>query len=614
MTDFWPTLPTGSALFLFTICLIVGTFVVFMFCLDQFDKPSAGDPENDPWKFVVPRYLAPRRQYLFGFCVYTGALLLIFLLASLIGPQRILQVIQTTGWSSAELDKALESFSTFPVVVAFVIVGLHPSLHLPKSLDFEAVLRKFAHRIAYIPKNIDRIFNHMRFSEFDLAEDKLNEAWAAMELRRLPLDGNDRRLRPLFDRIVLLYVRAATFAGDMTFEGAADMRKNLTLDVFKLYRTEIQNVGVNLQGIHARLSDPGNLTAADRQRGVLAAQRELIRNLEFLYVIFACATTVGGLERIQDRLRALGFTAKIPDDSEVPWNPILKALGAAGLVLGLAFLTSALTFPKPTEGISAIPTDPTQIVRLLLTILLIHCVAIAQAITTRARLISREKYFYDTGTGQPLAYAKIFFRCAIVSFILYLLANLDGVLALVAPASPVPGTLPPAGQILRTYAYNCFVWSSVPACCGVMTAYTIDRRADAPFERLIAGLLQGVLMAAAALLTIVLTDPSAASLGFLVFNFVIYGGLGFILGLVLPAEIRRHWRALEQRLPDKVSVLRTNVLQYFHDIQQFTEWLYARSEPLEGRRPLDVLGEDNGLQRLTTLVAQSRAKVAPAAI
>ena len=51
----------------FLICLLVGAFVVLMFCFDQFDKPIMDQEDNDPWKFVAPRNLTPRWQYLVGF-------------------------------------------------------------------------------------------------------------------------------------------------------------------------------------------------------------------------------------------------------------------------------------------------------------------------------------------------------------------------------------------------------------------------------------------------------------------------------------------------------------------------------------------------------------------
>src|SRR5436305_3298611 len=70
----------------FSICLSAGAFVVLMFCFDRFDKPTISEDENDPWKFVAPRNLTPPRQYLIGFFVYCGTLLLVFLAISLIGP------------------------------------------------------------------------------------------------------------------------------------------------------------------------------------------------------------------------------------------------------------------------------------------------------------------------------------------------------------------------------------------------------------------------------------------------------------------------------------------------------------------------------------------------
>src|SRR5262245_53836750 len=150
---------------LFLICLLVGAFVIFMFCYDQFDKPTVSQDEKDPWKFVAPRNLTPWRQYLLGFFVYCGLFLLIFVALSLVGPDKFLQIAKGSGLSTPELDAALKDFSTFPIVIAFVMIGLNPSLHLPKSLDFEIFIRRLAHRIAYIPKNMDLIFNSMRFSD-----------------------------------------------------------------------------------------------------------------------------------------------------------------------------------------------------------------------------------------------------------------------------------------------------------------------------------------------------------------------------------------------------------------------------------------------------------------
>jgi hypothetical protein len=56
MNTYLPTLPTGNALLIFLLCLIVGTFVIYKFCLDQFGKSIAGNDDNCPWKFVVLRY------------------------------------------------------------------------------------------------------------------------------------------------------------------------------------------------------------------------------------------------------------------------------------------------------------------------------------------------------------------------------------------------------------------------------------------------------------------------------------------------------------------------------------------------------------------------------
>jgi len=37
----------------FSVCLFVGAFAVFMFCIDQFAKPSVSKEDTDPWNFVA---------------------------------------------------------------------------------------------------------------------------------------------------------------------------------------------------------------------------------------------------------------------------------------------------------------------------------------------------------------------------------------------------------------------------------------------------------------------------------------------------------------------------------------------------------------------------------
>ena len=65
-------------------------------------------------------------------------------------------------------------------------------------------------------------------------------------------------------------------------------------------------------------------------------------------------------------------------------------------------------------------------------------------------------------------------------------------------------------------------------------------------------------------------------------------------------------------MPDRIAVLRTSVLRYFYDIHQFTEWLYAHNPALDGKRPLDVLVEETGVQRLIAFVGETRKPIAAA--
>jgi hypothetical protein len=623
MEFFLPPLPSGQALVAFVICLLIGTFVIIKYSVDQFDKPIIGTEDKDPWRFVGPRYLTSRRQYLTGFSIYCGTLLLIFFAVSIfLGPGTFFFILKaiTAALTQTDLpnpaaikDATLQAYPTFPIVIAFYIVGLNPTL--PKALDFELIVRKFAHRMAYIPKNMNRIFNFMRFSEFDLSEDRLNGAYAVIDLRRPAADADDLKfILPVINRTVLLYAQAGTLAGDLDFQIAADLQQRLSLEVFTQYRAEIQNVGVNLQAIDARLFDLGGLSAGDRRRAILTAQRDLVRNLELLYVIFACASTVQDTGRISERLRAIGFASSFPPPDAIPWEPILRAIIPAGIVLFCAYEIAANTWLGSTVHMY-IPSDARGILVLLLVILFVHAFAIGQALSARARLIASEQYFSETGKGKVVNYGRIFLRCWVFSVFWYLLLNIRdlGVALLPPPSTGGSEPLAPTDAVVL-YVQSYLVWAIVPACCGALTAYTIDRPARTLFERIVSGLLQGTVMGVAAIVAIQLNSSGPASGAFELFSLVIYGGLGFVFGFELPLAARRYWRALEERLPDQINVLRANVLQYFRDIQQFTEWLNTRSGGLEGKRPLDVLAEDGGLKQLITFVGMTRTKIAPAPI
>jgi hypothetical protein len=189
------------------------------------------------------------------------------------------------------------------------------------------------------------------------------------------------------------------------------------------------------------------------------------------------------------------------------------------------------------------------------------------------------------------------------------------------------------------------VWACVPALCGAATAYTIDRPSDTLAQRAFSGGLLGVIMGVAAVFAVQSTPDLSSAIGALmaqqqpagaaagavmplggvteggmvpprtdadswyeVFNMVVYGGLGIVIGFGLPAALRRYWRAVEEQLPEQISLLRANVMRYFQDAQQFNDWLNTTSDELDKHRPLDVLAEAGGVSRLTALVGRMRRK------
>ena len=297
---------------------------------------------------------------------------------------------------------SLADIPTFPIVVAFYIVGLNPNL--PKALDFELPVRKLAHQLAYIPKNMDRIFNYMRFSQFDLPEDKVTEAYTAADPGVPKFDGDDLKpIQPLFDRVVVLYAEAAALSGDINLHDTEKLVQQLDLDPFKQYRNEIQGVGGNLQASIRGCSTWPDCRAATG-KGPFRLSSAISPK------ILKCSTSSlpvparSGVGRISDDCAQSALPRGFrPVPRSV--DPILRVFGAAAVILLIAYEIAANTWLGNTVR-SSIPPTTAGILYLLFTILFVHAFAIGQALYVRARLIASDDYFSETGRGNPVVTSR----------------------------------------------------------------------------------------------------------------------------------------------------------------------------------------------------------------
>ena len=112
---FLPELPTGNALLVFAACLIIGGFVIYKYCLDKFDTPDVNPNENDPWKFASRACSLTGRQYLLGFSVYCGLIMLIYLILFFAGPKLLLGIAKAIR-GTPDVGGGLEEYSTFPIL------------------------------------------------------------------------------------------------------------------------------------------------------------------------------------------------------------------------------------------------------------------------------------------------------------------------------------------------------------------------------------------------------------------------------------------------------------------------------------------------------------------
>jgi hypothetical protein len=612
---------SNSDFWIFMSCLVAGAGVLFKYCLEQFDKPTQSKSENDPWPFIVPKYLASRRQYLVGFSLYFGILLGIFLLFSFLGPDVVAkifagivsaQTIANVAAPAAAPAAAAAVNPIFPIVIAFWLVGINPSL--PKFLDVELLVRKLGHRTAYIPTGMNDIFVFMRYtgySDFVMSERELKEAWSEIGVR--PVTTTLDELKPaveLMNHVAFLYGRAATLAGDLNLNMPAGLREGLNIDVFRTYRSDIQRVLTMLQAAHGRIVEQNAAPDDDHSEAVQDIQRDLNRSLEFIYTLFACAITAKGTDALADRLSAFGIIKPYPPKPQIPWNPILKVTIGCGVVMFVAGFLAIQTFIANTAIAQSpgIPRTPGDLAVWLLIAFFVHIVAIALATRTRTRLIDRDKYMSPTGATNISAYMRVLVYCAGASLASYLVLNGLSPINIILSSWGAP--LAAFTDPLVHYLQFCAAWTMVPASCGLMTAYTLDLTCETPTQRLQSGVIEASVMGVVAMLAVQFSGDQATTY-FRVFNVMVYGGIGFVFGFLLPAAITRHRKALERRLPERIVMLRSAVFRNFLDMEDFNKWLQASDIKLNGRRPLDVLEEESGLQTLIDFV-RSR-QVVPAA-
>lgn len=577
-------LPTGKALGVFVASLIIGAFVIFKYCLDQFDKPV--ENLDDRWNFLVPSQLTPHRQYILGFTIYYGLSMLIFLFVSFVGPQLFGEIANAVVGDGKLSDS--KDHSTFPIIVAFTMVGLYPNIRPPLALDVEIWLRRVGHWMAYIPKNMVGLVNEMGFSGFDLTNDKVTNAWLLIDLKRPAIDAPDlKSIGPLLDRLVVLYVRGAALAGDLESHDVAVLRNDIDLDVFKEFHEKLTSVLVTIEDVQTRLEELGRLGGAERRQAIAGAQRDIRKSLDVLYVIFACAITGTGADRLEDRLRAIGFTSQFRSKQDIPWSPILKVVGLSAIVLLVALMMASQTFLKSNHYSNQIPSSKGDIMRQVVLIVVTLSLAIGNAIIIRTRLINQDRYFVD----KPAAFAKIVIRCILVTLPFYLIIYLDGLIA--------------SGQLV--YWVKQMIWSVVPATCGVLVAVTLDRPANSRFERATSGAILGTSLAIATWIVVTLNENNGERLWtYVVYNFIVYGGFGFVVGAALPAAIRRYRDAQLNQMPQRVAALYNEVGRFFYDYGQFNEWLHVRNPALDSKPPSDVLLEETGMDRLISFVSETR--------
>jgi hypothetical protein len=365
----------------FTVSLIFGFLVIVVFAYRKFDEPTYIRNDSDPETYILPRFLALRRQYRLALLLYIGSLELCLIALSLIGPKALTAIVGETGQVVSQVH------DTFPVWLALCMTGIAPMV--PGLDRLELAIRHWAHQRAHIPSGVKIQADRLEASDFDFRrcqrEDvQIQNLFASKDITPEDFAKPRTDIAHKWARICCVLPQLMDHSNSIA--GFSYFDQNF----FALYRSDLLKIQRTQSELGRRIKQ-WRIVGGDPPSDLTIDVDRLLRTV---HVFIACAVRLKQTNEVAVDLvlRRLGFVVRDLEDSGHPryldaFIMSLFMLGAAtlGLTLLTIFFFEMLIGQTPTD----IPDKATAALQVTLNALLIHGAAIVAAVLLRARRIQR---------------------------------------------------------------------------------------------------------------------------------------------------------------------------------------------------------------------------------
>jgi hypothetical protein len=371
----------------FIASFFLGGIILTIVCYERF-----GQPVKNGGSFVstlLPEHLASKQDYLKAFLVYLFIMLMIYSLASIIGPNayKAFQLAhnidvdtQVTGYSPSldasangtknvfEKYKSTHAPAWMPLLVMMILSGL--STNYKAFNQIELIVRKLTHRIIGIPGTIEELARSIQLAKIDIPT--LNESDQNFIERQFEfatgrkiadigkyyeeIERSDPirrwiRLQFLFDRLENRRQAIGQVIDINVLQYYSNMWNEIKLSMFKLAdKNELELVG--------RKSE----FAAEQQmmKKIQAIESKIDETLHNLHALIAAsvARRCHNSRSVAKAMAALGLTFEDVEKKDFVNAVIAGIFVMTTLVFLIVFITSKLDrFLEP--GIyAALPTKP----------------------------------------------------------------------------------------------------------------------------------------------------------------------------------------------------------------------------------------------------------------
>jgi hypothetical protein len=563
----------------FSLAFFAASTIVVLYCWPKFDESALPKNDNDFITQFLPHDLASPKEYSYGLLTYIISMLTVLAVLSALGPP----VLKLIG-----LEAPTTAAGATPIVVALAMVGLAPNVPVLKEL--EIMIRRFAHRRAFIPSAARATAERLTAAKFDFAQYRGADALGSDEMGGVtPADLAAERgsIEYNWARLCCLCYALRLREDEAT--------EALDRDLLNSYRRDVDS-------IYERRTMLASQISQFRQRPDDAVVRKELRlkirdSLQKLYILIGCSTRLCGRScaKVDAALRGFGFELE-PVRTE-PHQGDVMIVGLAvmsSIVLAICYAASEIGKLGLWHTSPYFPTRPYEAFIWSFSTLLTHGVAILTADRIRGALLKSERWF-DADDAPPKRsvanYIRVGVACAAVGWVVMVAF---GVTQQEPTWAMAKGALP---------------YSLMPAVTGAFYAAHLDNaelncRPSRLFEILSQALLTGVVGLVASDGWVSLGDTEwPTGLDFVILVGIMGFAIGASLAWYIPENaIRRQFDPLREARESRIRQVTALAVERLGTPDAAERWLATPTASLQGATPIAALAEAKNYEEVLRLV------------